>query len=39
VNVLAALAVRAILGLVPLQVATVDAVVTTGLGFTVTVIV
>jgi hypothetical protein len=39
VNVLAALAVRAILGLVPLQVAMVDAVVTAGVGFTVTVMV
>jgi hypothetical protein len=39
VNVLAALAVRAILGLVLLQVENVLAVVTTGLGLTVTVIV
>jgi hypothetical protein len=39
VNVLAALAVKAIAGLVPLHVAAVLAVVTTGLGFTVTVIV
>jgi hypothetical protein len=39
VNVLATLAVKAILGPVPLQVVAVDAVVTVGDGFTVTVIV
>ncbi len=39
VNVLAALAVSAILVAVPLQIVAVLAVVTTGLGFTVTVIV
>ena len=39
VNVLEALAVKLILGLVPLQVVAVLAVVTTGFGFTVTVIV
>jgi len=38
-NVLGTLAVKAILGPVPLQVIAVLAVVTTGLGFTVTVIV
>lgn len=38
-KVLAALAVRPMLGLVPLQIAVVGAVVTTGLGLTVTVIV
>ena len=39
VNVLGALAVKLILGPVPLQVVAVLAVVTTGFGFTVTVIV
>jgi hypothetical protein len=39
VNVLGVLAVSATLGPVPLQVAAVEGVVTTGLGFTVTVIV
>jgi hypothetical protein len=39
VNVLAAVAARAIAGLVPLHVAAVFAVVTAGLGFTVTAIV
>jgi hypothetical protein len=38
-KVLVVLAVSAILGLVPLHVAAVDRVVTTGVGFTVTVIV
>jgi hypothetical protein len=39
VNVLGALAVKLILGPVPLQVVAVLAVVTTGFGFTVTVMV
>jgi hypothetical protein len=39
VNVLGALAVKLILGPVPLQVVAVLVVVTTGLGFTVTVMV
>ena len=39
VNVLGALAVKLILGSVPLQVVAVLAVVTTGFGFTVTVMV
>jgi hypothetical protein len=38
-NVLAAVAVRAILGLLPLQVACAAGVVMEGIGFTVTVIV
>jgi len=39
VKVLAIVAVKLILGLVPLQMVAVDEFVTTGLGFTVTVIV
>lgn len=39
VNVLGTLAVSGILGLVPVQIEAVAALVTTGLGFTVTVIV
>jgi hypothetical protein len=39
VNVLDVLAVKAMLGLLPLQVAGFEGVVTEGIGFTVTVIV